>query len=519
MEEKQAIVSNEEKQTIVDNKEKQNSTDNLKFTADIDQLRQFAKAYDDIFKLVDLEGNSTKSWTVFNKESLRSYLQNPYSAASQKNIRDLSRFLSTLSFPLRRLINYLASLPDFSIYKVIPNISMIEEPDADSVLKDYEDVCRFMRAMDLELDLFKMLIIAWREDCAYFFPVESEDGTTLLFPLDAQYCKISGVGHNGLYHVAYDFSFFNGTNSFYLNVWPKEFKKKYNAYQKNSSLRWQQLDDARCFKVNLDQPDLVLSPLASLFESIIDLIDLQSLTSVKDALEIYKLLVMRIPMLNSNNPDDMAISLTLAKNFYNKALELLPEEIGCILSPMPVDSVSFDKGATSESDAISDAYSNLMSNAGVSQIMDSSRITGQSAVKASMMCDVMFATKGLIQQINAFVNERIKLKFPNTQMIVKYTDVTAYTKSDRIAELQKACEFGLPFKLELAMMLGQDPLENYAMGWLEDQMGLAVTRWTHPLVSSHTATSKTTDGGAPTKDDGELTDDGEASRDKRDAVQ
>ena len=496
--------------------EKQTTNDSLKLVENMDQLRQFAKAYDEMFKLVDLDSNTTKSWTVFNKESLRSYLQNPYNSASQKNIRDLARFLSTLSFPLRRLINYLASLPDFSVYKVIPNISMLEDPDEDSIMQDYEDVCRFMRAMDLELDLFKLLVIAWREDCAYFFPVEDGSGKTLLFPLDAQYCKISGVGYNGLYHVAYDFSFFNGTNAFYLDVWPKEFKQKYAKYQSNSNLRWQQLDDARCFKINLDQPDLVLSPLASLFESIIDLIDLQSLTSVKDALEIYKLLVMRIPMLNTNNPDDMAISLTLAKNFYNKAVELLPEEIGCILSPMPVDSVSFDKSATSESDAISDAYSNLMSHAGVSQIMDSSRLSGQSAVKASMMCDVMFATKGIIQQINAFINERILLRFPNTNMIVKYTDVTAYTKSERISELQKACEFGLPFKLELAMMLGQDPLENYAMGWLEDKMGLAITRWTNPLVSSHTKSSSDQDGGAPTKDDDDLSDEGAASRDKRD---
>lgn len=494
--------------------EENKTVENLKFTADMDQIRRFAKSYDDIFQLVDLESTSTKTWTVFNKDNLRTYLQNPYSSNSQKNIRDLARFLSTLSFPLRRLINYLASLPDFSVYKVIPNISMVEDPDPDSILKDYEDVCRFIQAMDLELDLFKMLVIAWREDCAYFFPLEDENGSTLLFPLDAQYCKISGVGYNGLYHVAYDFSFFNGSNSYYLDVWPKEFKTKYNAYQRDSSLRWQQLDDARCFKINIDQPDLVLSPLASLFESIIDLIDLQSLTSVKDALEIYKLLVMRIPMLNSNNPDDMAISLTLAKNFYNKAVELLPPEIGCILSPMPVDSVSFDKSATSDSDAISDAYSNLMSNAGVSQIMDSSRLTGQSAVKASMMCDVMFATKGIIQQINAFVNERIKLKFPNTQMVMKYTDVTAYTKSERIAELQKACEFGLPFKLELAMMLGQDPLENYAMGWLEDQMGLAVTRWVHPLKSSHIAGSNSEDVGAPTKKEDDLSDEGAETRDK-----
>jgi hypothetical protein len=487
----------------------------LRFAEQLEKIRQYAKSLDDVLQLSDLTNSTTKSWTVFSKDTLRSYLQNPYSANSQTNLRNLARFLKTLSFPLRRLINYLASLPDFSVYKVIPNISMVEEPDAESILQDYEEVCRYVRAMDLELDLFKMLTIAWGEDVAYFFPVENEDGTTLLYPLDGQYCKLSGVGYNGLYRMAYDFSFFQGSNSFYLDIWPKEFKTKYNAYQRDSSLRWQQLDEGRAFKINIENPDLVVSPLVSLFEQIIDLIDLQSLTAVKDSLEIYKLLVMKIPLLNSKNPDDLALNLNLAKQFYAKALDILPPEIGCILSPgMEVDSVTFDKGSTSESDAISDAYHNLMSNAGVSQIMDSSKLTGQSAVKASMLCDVMLATKGIIPQINAFVNERIKLKFPNTQMIFKYTDVTTYTKEDRIKQLQSACEYSLPLKLELAMLLGQDPLETYAMDWLENQLGLAKTRWVSPLISSHTLSSKSGNGGAPTKDDGDLSDEGAETRDQ-----
>ena len=127
---------------------------------------------------------------------------------------------------------------------------------------------------------------------------------------------------------------------------------------------------------------------------------------------------------------------------------------------------------------------------------------------------LMLATKGIIPQLNAFVNERIKLKFPNTQMIFKYTDVTTYTKEDRIKQLQSACEYGLPFKLELAMLLGQDSLENYAMDWLENKLGLAKTRWVSPLISSHTASGNPSNGGAPTKDDGELSDEGAETRDQ-----
>ena len=116
--------------------------ENLQFAERLDKMKRYAKAMDDVLQLSDLANATTKTWTVFSKDSLRTYLQNPYSTNSQTNLRNLSRFLKTLSFPLRRLINYLASLPDLSVYKVIPNISMVEEPDEESILQDYEEVCK-----------------------------------------------------------------------------------------------------------------------------------------------------------------------------------------------------------------------------------------------------------------------------------------------------------------------------------------------------------------------------------------
>ena len=88
--------------------------ENLKFTENLERLKQFAAAYDDVLQLTDLTSSTTKTWTVFNKDNLRSYLQSPYSSTSQTNLRNLARFLYTLSFPLRRIVNYFASLPDFS---------------------------------------------------------------------------------------------------------------------------------------------------------------------------------------------------------------------------------------------------------------------------------------------------------------------------------------------------------------------------------------------------------------------
>ena len=504
-----------------ENKLTKEKKENLQFTEQLENMKQYAKAVDDILKLVDLTSSTTKTWTVFSKDNLRSYLQNPYSSSSQNSLRNLSKFLYTLSFPLRRIINYFASLPDFSAYKVNLDFSLVEENNEETLLKDYEDACKLVRRMNLEINMFKLLVIAWREGIVYFQPYQDKDGTMLLMPLDSQYCKVGSIGYNNLLHVAFDFSFFNGQNSFYLDIWDPEYKKKYDSYQKDSSLRWQELDTARAFKIDLSDIDLIVSPFASLFEALIDLVDLQALMNVKDSLDIYKLIVMKIPMLNSKSPDDLALNLTTAMKFYKKALETLPEEIGLILSPgMDVDSVSFDKNATTDTNAISDAYQNVMEETGISQIFDSSRLTGSTSVKMSMLSDAMMATKGIMKQIEAFVNERIQMEYPNSMAYIKFIEVTTYTRDDRITQVEKAANAGMPVKLEYMTLLGYDPLESMASDWLETKLGLAVDKFIHPLVSSHTQSSTSDTGGAPTAEESgkSLTDDGESSRDKRDSI-
>ena len=42
-----------------------------------------------------------------------------------------------------------------------------------------------------------------------------------------------------------------------------EYKKKYNAYQKDTSLRWQELETARAFKIDISDIDLVVPTFAS----------------------------------------------------------------------------------------------------------------------------------------------------------------------------------------------------------------------------------------------------------------
>ena len=58
----------------------------------------WAKQVKDTLQLIDLENITTKSYTTYNKESLRSYLKNPLSDSNSNNLRKLSQYLYVLSY-------------------------------------------------------------------------------------------------------------------------------------------------------------------------------------------------------------------------------------------------------------------------------------------------------------------------------------------------------------------------------------------------------------------------------------
>ena len=68
---------------------------------------------------------------------------------------------------------------------------------------------------------------------------------------------------------------------------------------------------------------------------------------------------------------------------------------------------------------------------------------------------------------------------------------------------------------ELAAMIRANPQKSFGMDFLERQLlGLGTTRWNNPLVSSNTQSAQVDSEGRPTSSDGDLSDEGVATRDK-----
>lgn len=476
-------------------------------------------ALKDAMALIDLTQNKSITYTTYSRESLRSYLKNPASEGNQKQLRKLSNYLYTVSHVYRRIVDNKVNQLTCKSWTVYPKQNDNGEID-DSVFEHYGKVCNYVENIHLERQIKKCLTQAWLNDVCYgFIYGNPDDDEFFIHLLDPDYVKISSQQYYGGYlGIAFDFSFFTGTNSYYLDVYDPIFKKLYNKYQSDNNLRWQELPIERVFVLKINYTNLLypVPPFSGMFDSLISLCDLQQIQDAKDELSAYKLINMKIPLISGTNQvDDFAIDLDLSNAFYQKAMGVIPPNAATILSPFDIDTVDFNENTAEDTNIVNKAYQNLVEANG-DIVSNSNRITNSTSYKLALMAD-SFSAMAPIVQINTWVNLFIKNNLGIEDVTVEYGDTSEYFKEDRINLLLKLGQYGVPIKTELASLAGLNPAKCRGMEYIEEKLGLSKTKWTAPLVSSNTqsgSVSENGDGsdGRPLKD-GPLSDAGEATRD------
>ena len=208
----------------------------------------------------------------------------------------------------------------------------------------------------------------------------------------------------------------------------------------------------------------------------------------------------------------------MAAAFYQKLQDALPDNVALALSPMTLDSIDFKSNDAEDTNIISRAYENIISsNGGI--VLNHNKITNSASFKLSLQFDCMDAMAP-IEQINAWINLWILNHLGETGMIVEFSDVSPYFVDDRIDKLLKAAQYSVPCKMELASLIGDNPVKERGMSYLEKALGLGTTSWNQPLVSSNVQNGTTengdgSDGRTPLDNPEDLTDEGENTRDKK----
>lgn len=502
----------------------QNKTDKerIEYLSKQEQARQVYAQLTDIIQLINLENAKNITSSTYNKENLRQYLRAPATDSNQKSLRKLSDFLYSISQTYRRMINYKAEQITCQAWTVYPILNLAEDTDVDAMKEEYSRVARIVNNMHMEAQILKIMLKAWKHDVFYGFTYgdPETDGTFYIHPLNPDYCRIySASYHQGCLGIAFDMSYFRAYPDD-LEYFDPVFKKLYNQYLKDN-VRWKELPIERtiCVKINIDNLDYPIVPFSGILEDIINLEDLQAVQNVTDELSAYKMIWAKIPTISgSKEVDDFAIDLNLAHDFYKKLMDLMPEGVNLGLSPMDLNTLEFKgNSAAEETNTLNKAYSQLIETNG-SIVLNSNKITNSESFKKAMMVECLDAMKPVLQ-INAWLNLYLKLNYNVENWVAEYSDVSPYFVDDKIKTVKEAGQYGLPVKLMYSSLLNINPTKERGMSFVENMLGLGTTDWVSPLVSSNTqsASDPASDGsdGAPVKDDGDLTDEGVATRDKK----
>ena len=418
------------------------------------------------------------------------------------------------------MVNFKAHQINCKTWSAYPIVSMVDENDEESILREYERVVNIVTSMHMETQIFKIMLAAWKSGVAYgyIYGDPEKDGEFYIHLLDPDYCKISCASFDqGVLGFLFDMSFF-AKDEKQLEYYDKEFQKLYNQY-KTDNIKWKQLPIERtiCIKIDPDNLDYSIPPLSGLMEQVISLTDLQAAQDEVDSLANYKMVWGKLDTISgTKSPNDFSVDLDLALAFMKKIDDALPDNVGYGLSPLDLDTIEFKDNDASDTNVLSKAYSNLIEANG-SIILNSNRITNSTSFKLAMLAECEDAMAP-VTQLNAWLKLYLKYNHSIETVAVEYSDISPYFMNDEIDKYTKLAGLGLPIKTELASMVRANPQKSMGMNYLEQNLlKLGIQNWINPLVSTNTQSGNPTDtGGAPTAEEKgeELSPEGEASRDK-----
>ncbi len=492
------------------NKDGTDNTTNQKY---FDGLLSDFSRYANLTRLITRDLNSyryTPAFALYTKDNIVEFLKNPYK--SEQQLRKAIQYIYGASTHFRRLIQYFVGLTIWA-FVVEPYCIDPKRVSSRIIGNNYRKTLNLISSMDVKTQFPKILTVCFREDVFYGTFIVGEDTITIQ-QLPSDYCAISSIEGN-VFNVSFDFSYFDSHLDM-LEYYPVEFKNKYALYKKKRRLRWHELDAPNSFavKCNSDIPDYALPPFAGLLREIYDLEDYRQLKLTKTALENYAMLAMTLPMDDEGN---WLIDYNKAREFWANLDNVLPEEIGSVLTPMKIDKISFERSHTGDTDTIAEAEQNLFTAAGVSSLLFNNIRASSSALLLAIKVDQNM-TYGVVKSIGDVVNRFLHAQPYGKNFIVNFLDVSVFNAKEAGDAYLKAASYGMPTISAYCASQGIGQAEMDSMSYLETEV-LELQKMFKPLLNSAQMSTSdvegegaTDEGGAPVKDIGEVSDSREQNR-------
>lgn len=484
--------------------------------AKVQRAERYEAAMDAARQLRDITKSSTKTISSFSKETLRTYLQNI--GSNEANLRNLSWYLYYRSQVYMRIINFYANMFCLDCRSVTPKYDFLKGFNEKKVLKSWQETLDALEILRLQGEFYNVLVKVFVQDVFYGVHIADETGS-FIFEIPADYAKVSGKYMSGDFAFHMDTSYLRRHQEL-IEYMPEPFEDIWNEYQSTNE-RWQPIPDefSVCLKFRSEDYELAVPVFSALFNPLINLLDLEDLQAVAAEQEIYKLIWFEMETIaGSKDVDDWKINPELAVEYYNKLVsEALPDYITAAIVPGKLNEISFDTDAASDTSKVAKATETVLNTAGGAEILNGATINNTYAFKLAAIQNTEFAISPLLPQIEGWCNRKLGYMCSNP-CHVHFFPISVYTKADFRDNMLKSGQNGFAVRTALNTLNGFSEKETVSMLHFENEI-LGLNELMIPLNTSYTQSGG--DGytseigqGAPTKDEGELSESGERTRAK-----
>lgn len=463
--------------------------ENLDDTMDMknDQKTELMKKYAYYFNqlaqrtIADLKTGINEESSIYRKypkERVLKMLKCPQ--RSEKQIRELSGYLWLISSHYRRLIEYYASLLLYNYY-LSPIQLPFEKKDIDVYKKKYYKAVNFCDKWNFQQEAKKAITIAVRDGvfCGLYY---EESNSFYIRPFDTKYTRITSI-KDGCFIFSIDLLYFS-RNEKLLYRYDEDIINAYRLYKRNKKgNRFYEPKNGICIKADPTDEVHSLPIFVGLIASIYDIEEYSVIQKIKSKNDIYKAVVMKMETDEYGIPK---LSQDAADIYYEQASNNIADDVGLIMSPFEVDSISFSTNATSDTNAVTDAENEFWYKAGVSPlIFGSQKATSQGSLILSVKPDEALAFS-LLKQFERFFNMRLKEE--NLPFKISFLMQSIFNVDEVTNRYQKAATYGVGgAKLKYAASIGLSPAEVVGMSYLEDDiLEIGTKSFIHPLISSNT---------------------------------
>ena len=412
----------------------------------------------------------------------------------------LSRYMYLKSGYYKRLIDYFANsaVLNWTIDTEIKQDKMFST-NPKTFRKNYINYTAQVNKFKLDnrvTDIFKRLFI---DDVCYGFVTENDIDISI-FLLEPDFCKIEKLTNGSVYQFSINRSLIDDN---VFKELPEELQMLIENSKKTSLDNRVMIPYKNSFCIKYNDDFTYLYPcFFSLISELLNIDDIKDLVKAKSEADAYKLIYFKIP---TNDEDQISMGDELISRFVEMACQILPERFGVIPSPMDLQLIESKSTISDDKNKVEQAVDNYYGEAGVSKALISSASSG-SELKLSMKVDSSDIYR-IYRQIELWVDLQMKLRgyiYNDYQFVYRILPTTVFDIDDYVDRQLKLAQASLPVKGNLLSVMGINTAKMLGNSFTEQIFKEDVFDKWEVLKTSYTTAGDNSEGGAPMKDETEI---------------